>query len=91
MLRTALRQRVAVLALAAASMMAAVVLARGLGSEFVPRLNEGALTLTVFRLPGTSLQEAVRANTVMERILLRRIPRRGRTGLVAMRHRRRRH
>ncbi len=73
-LRAALRQRVAVLAGALAALAAAVVLGRGLGSEFVPRLSEGALTLTVFRLPGTSLQEAVRANTVMERVLLREFP-----------------
>ena len=73
-LRRALRQRVAVLAFAAAALLAGVVLARGLGSEFVPRLSEGAVTLTVFRLPGTSLEEAVRANTVMERILLKEFP-----------------
>ncbi|WP_149111431.1 efflux RND transporter permease subunit [Limnoglobus roseus] len=73
-LRLALPRRAAVLALAATTLLAAVVLARGLGSEFVPRLNEGALTLTVFRLPGTTLDEAVRANTVMERLLLKEFP-----------------
>ena len=73
-IRVAIHHRVAVLALATAALAAAVVLGRGLGSEFVPRLSEGALVVNVFRLPGTSLDEAVRANTVMERLLLENFP-----------------
>src|SRR5207247_645731 len=73
-IHAALRYRAAVLALAASALALAVILARGLGSEFVPRLSEGALVVNVFRLPGTSLDEAVRANTVMERLLLAQFP-----------------
>jgi cobalt-zinc-cadmium resistance protein CzcA len=73
-LGAALRHRAAVLLGAAAVLTAGVVLARGLGSEFVPRLSEGALVVNVFRLPGTSLEESARANTRMERILRAEFP-----------------
>ncbi len=42
-----------------------------LGGEFIPRLDEGSILVTTFRLPGTSLTEALRGNTVVERTLLR--------------------
>jgi heavy metal efflux system protein len=45
-----------------------------LGSEFVPRLSEGAIALNVIRLPGTDLEESVRANTRLEKLLLREFP-----------------
>lgn len=73
-LRTALNHRFAVLLGAAAVFVASTVLARGLGSEFVPQLSEGALVVNVLRLPGTSLEESVRANTQMERILHTEFP-----------------
>jgi cobalt-zinc-cadmium resistance protein CzcA len=74
LLKIALRYRVAVLLGTGAILGASVILARGLGSEFVPRLSEGALVVNVLRLPGTSLEEAVRANTQMERILRTEFP-----------------
>jgi cobalt-zinc-cadmium resistance protein CzcA len=72
--RVVLGHRAAVLAAAVVTLVVAVVLARGLGSEFVPRLSEGGLVVNVLRLPGTSLEESVRANTVMERLLLAKFP-----------------
>src|SRR5262249_11695274 len=45
-----------------------------LGSEFVPRLSEGALVVNILRLPGTNIEEAMRYNTRMEQILLERFP-----------------
>lgn len=45
-----------------------------LGSEFVPRLSEGALTIGIVRLPGTSLSESVRYNTEMEKLLCEQFP-----------------
>jgi len=41
-----------------------------LGGEFIPRLDEGSILVTTFRLPGTSLSEALKANSVVERTLL---------------------
>ena len=38
-----------------------------LGSEFVPRLSEGAIVIGIVRPPGTSLEESLRMNTRMEK------------------------
>jgi cobalt-zinc-cadmium resistance protein CzcA len=73
-LDAALRQQWAVIVLVIGLLAAAGLLARRLGSEFVPRLSEGALTITVFRLPGTDLEESIRANTQMEKALLAAFP-----------------
>ena len=73
-LHAALSNRAAVLLGATAILAAGAILARGLGSEFVPRLSEGALVVGVLRLPGTSLEESARANTQMERILRDEFP-----------------
>ncbi len=73
-LRLAMRQRVALLGGVLAALGAAAIVARGLGSEFVPRLSEGAFVVTVARLAGTDLAESVRYNTQMERALLRAFP-----------------
>jgi cobalt-zinc-cadmium resistance protein CzcA len=73
-LRLALRHGLATLGLAAAALGVGVLAARDLGSEFVPRLSEGAFTLTVVRLPGTDVNEAMRYNTRMEQLLLAKFP-----------------
>ena len=73
-LRVALRHRLAVVGLALSILLGTAVLARGLGSEFVPRLSEGALVVNVVRLAGTDLDESVRYNTQMERAILAAFP-----------------
>ncbi|MBN9120551.1 MAG: efflux RND transporter permease subunit [Planctomycetes bacterium] len=73
-LRLALANRYTVLAVALAALAAGGLVARGLGSEFVPRLSEGAVVIGIVRLPGTSLSEGVRYNTRMERLLRERFP-----------------
>ena len=50
------------------------LVAPNLGSEFVPRLSEGAITINVVRLAGTTLEESMRYNTKMEQILLEKFP-----------------
>ena len=50
------------------------MIAPNLGSEFVPRLSEGALTVNVVRLAGTDLDESNSVNTAMERIILEKFP-----------------
>jgi len=50
------------------------LIAGNLGWDFVPRLSEGALTITVFRLPGTDLEESLRSNTRMEKAVLAAFP-----------------
>jgi len=50
------------------------VLAGRLGSEYVPRLSEGAIVLNVVRLAGISIEQSVTYNTVMEKVLLDAFP-----------------
>ena len=66
--------RLAVIGLAVGALAVGVLAARGLGSEFVPRLSEGALVVGVLRLPGTDLDESLRSNTRMEQVLLDAFP-----------------
>jgi cobalt-zinc-cadmium resistance protein CzcA len=73
-LQLSLHNGLAVIALAAAALAVGLLMALNLGSEFVPRLSEGALVANILRLPGTSLQEAMRYNTRMEQILLEKFP-----------------
>lgn len=57
---------------------AAVVLALGaapfLGSEFIPRLDEGSFALQVQRLPSVSLEESARQTGQIERVLRAQFP-----------------
>ncbi len=73
-LRVVMKYRLAVIGLCIATLGAGVIVARGLGSEFVPRLSEGAIVVNVVRLAGTDLEESVRYNTQMERALLQAFP-----------------
>ena len=50
------------------------MIAPHLGSEFVPRLSEGALAVNVVRLAGTDLEESIQINTRMEKALLAEFP-----------------
>lgn len=73
-LRFALRRRLAVIGFALSALLFSGIVARGLGSEFVPRLSEGAIVVNVVRLAGTDLDESVRYNTQMEKALLAAFP-----------------
>jgi cobalt-zinc-cadmium resistance protein CzcA len=74
LLRLALRQGLIVLILAGVSLAFGVLLAVGIGKEFVPRLSEGAFVVGILRLPGTSLQESIRYNSRMEKLLKQEFP-----------------
>lgn len=69
-----MRHKYPVVALAVCALIAAGVVARGLGSEFVPRLSEGAIAINVIRLAGTDLDESIRYNTQMEKALIAAFP-----------------
>ena len=73
-LAAALRHRGAVLAISLALLVGSGVLATRLGSEFIPRLNEGALVINTVRLAGVSVDESVRYGTQIERLLLEKFP-----------------
>jgi cobalt-zinc-cadmium resistance protein CzcA len=73
-LRLAMRLRWATVGLAVCLLLLAGLIAIGLGSEFVPRLSEGAVDISLMRMPGTSLEESAQLNTEMERLLLKNFP-----------------
>jgi len=50
------------------------LIAPNLGSEFVPRLSEGAIAVSVVRLTGTDLEDSIRYNTQMERAIHTEFP-----------------
>jgi heavy metal efflux system protein len=58
-----------VLLIAGFLLLNAALLATRLGSEFVPRLREGALVINTIRLAGVSIDESVRYGTQIERTL----------------------
>ena len=57
-------RRVLVLSAAAVGLSVAVI--PFLGSEFIPRLDEGSFALQILRLPSVSLEESVRQSTLIE-------------------------
>jgi heavy metal efflux system protein len=58
-------------AISVGSLVVAGLLARTLGAEFVPRLDEGELSLDVKRLPSISITEAQRLGVQVENVLAR--------------------
>lgn len=58
-----------VVAVAAVAVAGAVVSLAYIGTEFMPKLDEGNILITSRRLPSVSLAEATRLSTEMERII----------------------
>ena len=73
-LARALRARSAILIGAGVLLAGSAVIATQLGSEFIPRLNEGAIVINTVRLAGVSVDESVRYGTQIEKALLERFP-----------------
>jgi heavy metal efflux system protein len=74
-LRFAMNHKAAVIGFAASVLIVAFgMIAPHLGSEFVPRLSEGAVAIGVARLAGTDLDESIRYNTQMEKAILAEFP-----------------
>ncbi len=68
-----MRNRVRLLAVAGGLVIVSGIIFPFLGSEFIPRLDEGALAIQVQQLPSVSLSQSVRTTTEVERVL-RRFP-----------------
>jgi cobalt-zinc-cadmium resistance protein CzcA len=73
-LRFCLKQRYAIVAASLAFVGYAGWLFLHTGSEFVPRLSEGAIVVGSARMPGTDLDESIRLNSIMERIIRDKFP-----------------
>ena len=67
------RYRAQALAVATALVLGSAALFPLLGSEFIPRLDEGALAVQIARLPSVSLTQSVQTATEVEKVL-RRFP-----------------
>lgn len=74
LLQLALRFRMPLLVGAGLVLLAALQQAMQMGSEFVPKLSEGAIVIGINRAPGTGLEESYKINTQIEKILLKRFP-----------------
>ncbi|MDR3538996.1 MAG: CusA/CzcA family heavy metal efflux RND transporter [Acetobacteraceae bacterium] len=57
--------------LALVLLLGAAGIATQLGAEFIPRLDEGALTVTTTKLPSIGLSSAVKTQTMIEQTLLK--------------------
>ena len=68
-----LGHRRTVLAIGVAGLAAAFALVPFLGAEFVPRLDEGDISITGIRLPGVALSESTASTTRVENVI-RRFP-----------------
>ena len=73
LLSLALRRRVGTVVAAGAVFVASIFVARSLGREFLPKLEEGTFVVTMVRLPSVSLEESVR-HTLQVETILRRFP-----------------
>jgi len=70
-LRLCMEHKVLVVGIALCVLVVAFgMIAPNLGSEFVPRLSEGAVTVNIVRLAGTDLEESVRINSQLEKAIL---------------------
>ncbi|CUI02780.1 efflux RND transporter permease subunit [Massilia antarctica] len=58
-----------VMVIAGVAIGLSALLATRLGSEFVPSLNEGDITMHALRIPGTSLSQAVQMQLALERTI----------------------
>ena len=69
-LASALPRPVLVTGVAAGAFVVAVLGATRLGTEFMPRLDEGSVLVQGLRLPSTSLEEGTRFSAALERALI---------------------
>jgi cobalt-zinc-cadmium resistance protein CzcA len=70
-----MRHRLAVIALAVCLLVVTFgFIAPNLGSEFVPTLSEGAITINVVRLADTPIERSIEDNTRIEQAVLKAFP-----------------
>jgi cobalt-zinc-cadmium resistance protein CzcA len=74
-LKFALHHKLAILVFAACVLIVAFgMIAPHLGSEFIPKLSEGSIVVGVVRPAGTDINESIRYNTEIEKVLLQHFP-----------------
>ncbi|MCC7237833.1 MAG: efflux RND transporter permease subunit [Bryobacterales bacterium] len=70
LLRSAIRFRPAVLAASLAVVSAALYSLNHIGSEFMPRLDEGSILITTRKLPGIALTDSVNLSSEIEKAIV---------------------
>jgi heavy metal efflux system protein len=73
-LRAALSATSVVMTVALGTIAAAATVAIGLGSEFAPKLSEGALAIQTARIPSIGISASVEMQTTLERVLKEKFP-----------------
>ncbi|GAB4222627.1 MAG: CusA/CzcA family heavy metal efflux RND transporter [Acidobacteriota bacterium] len=73
-LDAAMRHRLLTVAIAASCFLASLMIVPFLGAEFIPRLDEGAIAMQVWRLPSVSLEQSNEISTVVERVIRQEFP-----------------
>jgi len=71
--RAMARRRVTV-GVALAVFVVSLAVAPFLGAEFIPRLDEGAIAMQIWRLPSISLEQSNEISRIAERVLLEEFP-----------------
>jgi heavy metal efflux system protein len=71
LLKRTMRHPAITISVAIVLLAAAATTGSRLGAEFLPKLEEGALTVTTTKLPGISLQSAIATQTMVEKTLMK--------------------
>lgn len=70
LLRRVMKHPALTITVAATAFAVSVVLALGLGAEFIPKLDEGDFALQAWRLPSVALEQSIESTTQLERVLM---------------------
>ncbi len=74
MLGASMRHKKVTVGVAVGLFLASLGIAPFLGAEFIPRLDEGAIAMQIWRLPSISLEQSNEISTVAEKILKDQFP-----------------
>lgn len=74
LLDRAVRRRKLTVAVALAVFLVSLAVIPFLGTEFIPRLDEGAIAMQIWRVPSISLEESNRISQMAERVLKEKFP-----------------
>ena len=74
LLQRVMRRKFVTVAIALVVFHGSLVLIPFLGAEFMPRLDEGAIAMQIWRLPSISLEQSNEISTVAEAVLLEEFP-----------------
>ena len=73
-LGASMRHKKVTVGVAVGLFLASLGIAPFLGAEFIPRLDEGAIAMQIWRLPSISLEQSNEISTVAERVLKEQFP-----------------